>query len=153
MNGIVLLIEDDKQVMEYYVRALEQKDFKVEYFSNPDAIFEFIEKEKPKVAAVILDIMMLPGERYQHKDTDGGLRTGVFLYDDFKRLYPHVPIIVLTNVSNQKVLDEFHTGPLLKVIQKLDFSPFKLAQLVSEMIQAASKDISSGEKVILPNGD
>src|SRR5438309_391746 len=94
----VLLVDDDKLVTMLYLNALKE-DFNVEQFSNPDAAFSFVKKRGSGIAAIILDIMMIPGERYESQDTEQGLKTGVFMYKDFRILYKDKPIIILTNVS------------------------------------------------------
>ncbi len=100
MKPTVLLIDDEMLVAEYYKRALKEQGLEVKRYYGPDTAFEFLEKEKPNIALAVLDIMMLPGRRYEDKDTDEGLTTGVLMYDEFRSLYPDVPVIVLTNASN-----------------------------------------------------
>ena len=138
MNPIVLLIDDDKLVMQFYVRALQMEKFVVRHCLGPDEAFAFIEQERPQLVAAIVDIMMLPQKRYQDVDTDNGLKTGLFVCRDLRAQYPDIPIIVLTNVSNQVTLHNFSEGPLLKVAQKLDLTPFDLARLIHEMRQSAN---------------
>lgn len=149
----VLLIDDDRLPMQYYVRALQQRGFEVKQCYDPDTTLEFIKKKQPKLAAIVLDIMMLPGKEYQDKNTDEGLKTGVFLYDDLRTLCPNVPVVVLTNVSNPETLQHFQEGPGLKVVQKLDYPPFMLAELVSDMVKAVKKYSATGEREVSSNGN
>jgi len=136
MTRTVLLVDDEKQPLKYYVWALEREGFKVMQCYDPDTAFDFVDKQTPDIVAVILDIMMLPGERYRDKDTQEGLTTGTFLYDDLRSRYPDVPVIVITNVSNRETLQYFKGDPKLQVVQKLDVPPFELAQLVSRMVES-----------------
>lgn len=139
----ILLVDDEKLPMAYYVKALVNKGFEVKQFLSPDSAFEFINKVKPKIDAIIIDIMIFPGEKYKDVDTQEGLITGTFLYKDLERIYPNVPVIVLTNVTNEETLDKLNENELLKVVQKLDYPPFAFADLVNEMINkvpASTKD-------------
>jgi len=133
-KGTVLLIDDNILPMRYYIWALEEKGFEVIQLYGTDATFKFLEEKKPNPVAIILDIMMLPGKKYQDKDTNGGLKTGLLLYEDLRKLYPSIPIIVLTNVSDPKILNTFSEVPRLRLVQKLDYPPFELTELVIEMI-------------------
>ena len=144
MNPIILLIDDDKLVMQFYVRALELDKFTVRHCLGPDEAFAFIEKEKPQLVAAVVDIMMLPQKRYCDADTDNGLKTGLFVYQDLRAEYPDTPIIILTNVSNQVTLDNFEEGPLLKVVQKLELPPFGLARLIHQMQETTCNLPSQG---------
>jgi CheY-like chemotaxis protein len=135
VKPLVLVIDDNQLPTVYYVRDLEQQGFEVKHFFEPDTALAFAKKERAGIVAVLLDIMMPPGKKYQQQDTNEGLRTGVLLYPDLRRLLPDVPVIVLTNVTDEQTLGQFREGPLLKVAQKLDYPPFELAQLVSEVVQ------------------
>jgi CheY-like chemotaxis protein len=132
-EGTVLIVDEDKTPMQYYVDAFEMEGFSVERCFSPDTAEKFLQKEPADLAAIILDIMMPPGERYKHKDTKDGLITGFFLYQDFKKKYPNVPIVILTNVANPETLKLFTENLLLKVAAKLDYPPFDLVDLVNEM--------------------
>ena len=137
-KGTVLLVDDDNEAMKFYEKALIAEGFQIERFFGPDEAFAYIEQEAPDFIAIILDIMMLPGRKYGDEDTDEGLRTGYFMYVDLCaiRKYSNAPIIVLTNNSNQETLSLFPETSLLRVVQKLDYPPFELVELVNSMIQA-----------------
>lgn len=129
----VLIIDDEKLVMELYVRALEQKGFKVKQCYSPDEAFKFLSKTEP--AIVIVDLMMLPGKKYKNQDTNDGLSTGFLLIHDIIELIPQLPIIVLTNVSNRETLSSLPKKTNLKlVVQKLDCPPFDLAEIVEQVL-------------------
>ena len=132
----ILLVDNDKLVMPYYIRALEGKGFQVKQVYNPDDAHDFMRRQKrAEISASILNIMMRPGEVYKDKDTNEGLRTGVFLYRDFRKKNPDLPIVILTNVTNRGTLTLFREEPKLKVLQKREYPPYRLAELVEEMIE------------------
>jgi CheY-like chemotaxis protein len=139
VNPIVLLIDDNYVPVIHYVRHFQQVGFEIKHFFDPDTALEWAKKERKHIAAILLDIMMPPGEKYQDEDTNEGLKTGVLLYQDLRRLCPRVPVIVLTNVEDQETLRLFDEGPLLKVVQKLDYPPVELAALVRERLQDATR--------------
>ena len=137
MKDTILLIDDEKLVMNYYVNTLEAAGFEVKRYYDTDTTFEFIEKEKPVLAAIIIDIMMVPGKKFQNVDTQDGLKTGVHIYNNIRSDYADIPIIILTNVTNKDTLLCFKEGPLTKVVHKIDYPPSEFTQLLREMINNA----------------
>jgi len=135
MGKLILLIDDDKLPMLYYVKALEEMDFKVKQCYDPDSAIEFAKSHGSNIAAILLDVMMPPGKAYRNVNTNEGLRTGVFLFDDLRKHCPRVPVVVLTNVRNPETLSSFKEGALLKIAQKTDWPPFELTELVQEMLK------------------
>lgn len=134
MPNTILLVDDDKFLMSYYVRRLELMQMEVCQKLNPDQALDWIEHEHPTLAAIILDIMMPYGERYDEQQTLQGLRTGVVLYRDIRRYYPTTPVVALTNVINSEVLDELENDPRVTVLQKLDYTPNELGEVIQQLI-------------------
>lgn len=153
MKPTILIVDDDNLVVKFYTRALEEEGFKVRQTYDPDETLKLIEKEKPDLSAIILDIMMPPGETYSDEDTQEGLRTGTFLYNDLKAYYPNVPVVVLTNVTDQETIRQFPNEPRLRIANKLDYTPFELAELTTKMIEAASPKATLSKKEDSSNED
>lgn len=139
MQNTVLLIDDDRFLMSYYVRRLEELQLEVRHVFDPDEALALIEHERPALAAIILDIMMPSGTRYDARQTLQGLRTGTVLYRDIRRFYPTTPVLALTNVVNGEVLEDLECDPLVTVVQKLDYTPNELGELVESLIAEAQK--------------
>ncbi len=134
MKKLVLLIDDDKLPMQYYVKALRQEGFKVEHCLEPDSALDFARKKGQQIDAIVLDIMLSPGKAYKDKKTVEGLKTGIFLSDNLQQLCPGKPVVVLTNVKNEETLNHFEESPQVKVIQKLDCPPFKFVEMLNDII-------------------
>jgi len=132
----ILMIDDDKLPMQYYIRRLEKSNFEVKHFVKPDDAFEYLDNEQPHTDGVILDIMLPPGEKYKDEQTNQGLRTGVFVLRDLRehKDYSSIPVVVLTNVRNPKTLAEFPESELLRIAFKPDYPPKKLVHLLEEML-------------------
>lgn len=132
----MLLVDDDGIPMKFYVYALEKNCFEVKHCLGPDSALSFAKEKSWQIKIVVLDIMLPPGETY--KDEHGvndGLRTGVYLLKDIRKYCPNVPVIILTNVRNPHTLAEFEQGDLLKIAFKIDCTPFKLVDLIKELIK------------------
>ncbi len=103
--SLVLLIDDEINPMQYYVRALKMEGFDVVQLTTADEALEYItnsRNRKPDI--IVLDIMLPPGKYENNPDSDQGLRTGILLYPDLKELCVNIPFIVLTNVTNPETL-------------------------------------------------
>ena len=135
----ILLIDDEKLPMNYYIRAFKLRNFDVKQFYDPDSAMEYIQQKKPQIKAIILDIMMLPGKKYTNEDTDNGLRTGVLLYKDLRTYYPDTPLIFLTNVSRPYIPAlPNETISTFDIVQKIDYPPFELVARIEKMIAATA---------------
>jgi len=143
-KGTVLMIDDDEWPTKFYETALLRRDFKVERCTDPDTAYEFAKENKGNLRAIVLDVMMPPGERYKNRDTDDGLKTGILLYQDLRGIIkPNLPIVVLTNVWNRETLKTLPEGEGLRIAEKLDVPPLELAMLVEEMIDTAAANASA----------
>ena len=49
MRKLVLLVDDDKLPMQFYVEALRMKGFSVKQCYNPDSAIHFIKKMHPQI--------------------------------------------------------------------------------------------------------
>jgi DNA-binding response OmpR family regulator len=141
-----LLVDDDRLPMQFYVKALKQKGFRVEHYLEPDSALSFVEEKSSEISAIILDIMMPPGKAYKNEDTNEGLRTGLYLFSDIRKHCPHVPVIILTNVKNPITLAEFTGQPLVKVVQKMECPPFELTELVGETLGICKSEMDSDKR-------
>ena len=146
MEKLILLIDDDRLPMQFYVKALQLKSFKVKQCFEPDSTLDFVGKKASQINAIILDIMLPPGKTYEHEDTNEGLRTGVFLLKDIRKYCPNTPVVVLTNVKNPETLSEFREKSLVEVVQKKDCPPFELAKIVDEMLGKGRQKLDSRER-------
>jgi CheY-like chemotaxis protein len=134
--GRVLLIDDDEAPMKSYIGALERCGLTVHQVRTPDGAIDFMNRDTGDVRLILLDIMMPPGAAYELDDTNDGTITGLLLHDRIRKRYPDVPILVLTNVTAQKLLDRLQQGPKLQVAQKASFRPSELARRVQSMVQS-----------------
>lgn len=152
---VVLLVDDETLPPELYVRALQRVGFHVKREFDPDNALAFAKGSGYRITAIILDMMMPPGS-YGNPRTEEGLTTGVLLYADLRQLCPDIPIIVTTNTANQETLQQFSPMPMLRVVQKIDYTPRDMADLLLEMIEektSLSAAISSPTIPASPTSD
>ncbi len=130
----ILFIDDETSAMKYHRLALKKSNFEVIQCVSPEAGLDYARQHGAELVAIILDIMMPPSERYKDKDTKEGLTTGTYLFDDLRIVCPDAPIIVLTNSQDEDTLNCFPLTPNVAVVQKVEYPPFDLVNLVQTMI-------------------
>ncbi len=132
---LVMLIDDDKEAMMYYIMALKQEGFDVEQVPGPDEAMEYIcNQSNCRPDIIILDIMLPPGKRYAGNPAcDNGLRTGILLYPELKEHCNNVPFLVLTNL--RKAPKDFkEVAPDVPVLQKINTPPFDLVNRIKKIL-------------------
>ncbi len=139
MGKLVLLVDDDKLLMQLYVGALERKGYKVKHCFEPDSALAFVKENGRQIDAIILDVMMPPRKPYENEDTNGGLKTGIFLLRDLRKYCPNVPVVVLTNIRDPETLDELGKDPEVEVVRKFNCPPFELVDLITQKILNAKR--------------
>lgn len=136
MSSEILLIDDDKVPMKYYLMALKKAGFSVKQCRETDEALNYATMRKKNISLIILDIIMSPGEKYNNCDTKDGTLTGIFLMDDLENIPLRVPYIILTNNPNPFITQYINSkkGHEIKYFQKKDLPPFELVEIVKTMI-------------------
>ncbi len=142
-NPLVLLVDDELLPMQYYVRSLTRVGCRVEHIVKSDEALAYARAHANEIDLIVLDLMMPPGNAYANVDTDQGLKTGLFLLRDLRQIFPSLPVIILTNVSNSETLSELPHD--VKVCQKLDTPPSKLLGEVQDALPAFTLDFPAEE--------
>lgn len=131
---MILFIDDEFRQMESYIEELKLSGYEVEYINNVDDALVFLEKYIAKLQLVILDIMMPPGRLFKNGDIEHGLRTGVKFYYKIRNLSNEIKVIVLTNVSDEKVAEQFQNEKNCWFFPKEGILPYQLAHEVEMII-------------------
>ena len=80
MTKTILFVEEEKMPMLFYIKSLERKGYKVIQCLDTDSCMKFITKGIPDLVAIIIDIMMPPGNVFSMEESEDGLITGILLY-------------------------------------------------------------------------
>jgi DNA-binding response OmpR family regulator len=131
---MILFLDDERRIMDSYVRELEFSGYQVAFQSDVDTALKFFEENLPQIDLIILDIMMPAGSTFKDVDTRQGLRTGLYMYEKIRQKASNVPVIILTNVSDEKVAERFRSENKCWFFRKEDYLPFELAQQIDEMV-------------------
>jgi CheY-like chemotaxis protein len=130
------LIDDEKREMDSYVMELELSEYQYEvsFQKEVDAALEFVQENLKRIDLLILDIMMPPGSAFKDVDTKMGLRTGIHFYETIRETAPDLPVMILTNVSDERVADRFRRENKCWFLRKEDYLPFELAEEVKHVL-------------------
>lgn len=69
-------VDDDGELLEHQIPALERAGFSVDVVSDVDAAYRYLRDKSGRYDGVILDIMMGTGDLLLGEDTNGGMTTG-----------------------------------------------------------------------------
>lgn len=121
---MIIILDDQPYFIEAYTDAMELEGFKVLLTQRVDDFFSAIETTPPE--AVIIDIMLPSSE------VDAGYNAGVEVYLRFRRSFPDVPAILLTNrddLNADTVIDKRSC-----ILCKRDITPVALIKIINSMI-------------------
>ena len=76
---------------------------------------------------------MVGGSLYSEELTEDGLLTGRLLFQDVRKKWPKLPVVILTNNVDPRALDDSDPSQLLCTRQKLGFPPFELVALIDKL--------------------
>ena len=131
---MILFVDDERRHTSDFVRELEESGYQISFQSNVDLALQFLEESENDIELMILDIMMPPGKRFRDVDTDEGLRTGVYLYERAREIRPELPVIILTNVSDEELEVQFRREANCWYFQKKHYLPYEVAHEVNRIL-------------------
>lgn len=132
----VLLVDDDKMVMESYIDMLREAGHAVVFCDRLDeAVAAF---ERAPFDVLVLDLMLPPGARFENRWRETGAPPGALFRDFIRQQNDSILIIFLTNFSNRlrdsRCLDDPHEVGFAK----RDYSPVMFSQEVGRMLAVAN---------------
>ena len=140
---MILFVDDEKREMESSALELTLSGYEVSYYRSVDKALKFFDQNVRRIDLIILDVMMPPGSSFKDVDTMSGLRTGVHFYERIRKNAKDIPVIILTNVSDEHVKERFRSEKNCWFLQKEDHLPFQLAEEVANVLSLVK---SKGEK-------
>lgn len=132
---MILFVDDEKNVLDSYLRELELSNVEVLYVSSVDEGLKILKEGSADVELIILDVMMPWGESFDEEETEQGLRTGFRFYERVRTINKQLPIMIYTNAIEDDLRIKFEQDPNCRFYQKEDLLPFELAETVKEILQ------------------
>ena len=121
----IIVIEDEPMILKAYCEILELAGFNVLDAMDGDLGLKKVEENKGKIDLMILDLMM-PG-------VDGLMVLEAIKKDKDK--YGEVPVVVLTNLSSDRVIKEAFARGAIGYIMKTELLPEKLVDEIKKFLK------------------
>ncbi|MDK1025049.1 MAG: response regulator [Gammaproteobacteria bacterium] len=122
----VLLIEDDRFLIEDLKTFIEFEGHTCHTFFGPDEVIENLE-HLSKYDVIVLDIMMARGKYLQ--DEESNLETGELLYQRIRAKYPDMRVLIIS----AKNFDEMH----------IDFTKEKNVATIAKPFSSTASELIS----------
>lgn len=129
----IFVYDDESFAMAAYFRALEKAGHTLTRFVDVDEARKQLAESAPDL--VILDVMMPPGS-YGAEATGNGFRTGLVFLEDLRKVQPHVPVLILTNVDRTKIHGAVTEGPTVRILEKLEVLPADLPLIAAQFVRS-----------------
>ncbi len=132
---VLLLVEDDEFLREIMARRLSMEElFEVIQARNGKQGIE--ELHKNKIDLVLLDLMM--------PEVDGVSFLQQMRQNDF---YQDIPVIVLSNLSDQEKIDQCAALGITDYLIKANFTPNELFSKVKEILEDYEKKMLNKDDI------
>ena len=96
---VVILVEDEKLMRTIFADGLKNFGYRVESFDNPtDALDRIKTLEPTRVSPILIMDLVMPGIS-SPTEIYGGLE----LLSEINQSYPHIPVIVITSISDYEI--------------------------------------------------
>ncbi|MBI2462798.1 MAG: response regulator [Candidatus Spechtbacteria bacterium] len=117
----IVIIDDNKNFLEMYKMQGEHDGFAVFESDEGDKGIELIKAKQPDI--ILLDLVMAPKDGYE-----------VLKEIKTNELTAHIPVIVVTNIDNEKDKQAAHTLGAVAYCLKSDYTPKTLFEKVDEVL-------------------
>ena len=84
----IVIVDDEKDILDLLKINIERKNYRAHCFQDGESAISYILKNKPDL--IILDVWL-----------DGSKNDGLELLRIFKKLNPHIPIIMISHIHNR----------------------------------------------------
>ncbi len=130
----IVFIDDEHGPIDYYVQALSESGHQVERFDTVEKTFAHLDTRRTADIYVV-DIMMPTHGHLRLKDSADGLASGVVIHREIRRVFPKVPIIMLTSISNPEILGGLPLEENTRIESKIDTLPYELVEIVANTLK------------------
>jgi len=129
----ILIVDDDRFALRPYLVALLDAGYDPTTVNGPDEAMEMARSEH--FDAVILDIMMEPGEAFNSFETAGGMKTGLALARELQAIQPEAKMIALTLSTDPEVQTWFTRDDSVAFAWKGSVAPPALPRMLRKLLR------------------
>lgn len=133
---MIIMIDDEKYRMVHVYDMLEMSGYSVKLVDNVDDALDVIKKDKNKIKAIILDIMMPWGNVFKAEDTKYGTQTGYKFFFMIREIIGEkIPIIIYTAYKGGDILNDLKQEKNSVVRSKADTSAKDILKLLKDYMR------------------
>ena len=142
----ILFVDDEPRWVDPYMRELSEAGFDVHHESTVMAALHYLSSHEDQLSLLILDIMMPHGPVFTAEETRDGRRTGIALYKRVRKTARALPVILLTNVSDEVVKEYAQQEEHCLLVRKTESFPHELVDTINTFLtrENAQKGKSNG---------
>lgn len=143
--GLIVFIDDDGGVMEFYEEALREAGYEIERIHKLPKALQYIQSTTDEPILWLVDVMMpviddtfrVDGELLSSASSRG-LASGRLLYRQIRKRFSETPVILLTSVPSSQILNDLEAEMDGNAIceSKLRVEPDDLVALVARFGQS-----------------
>lgn len=130
----LLLVYDDLGAMRYVVMALQKAGYDVTLMWSVAEAIAFLKAYSQTVDGVILDVILRIGEVSPEDNDAEQLCGGNAVCGYLQTTHPGIPILVLSNVSSGRLLEQFAASDHVRVARRVDHTPSEIAAIVTSLV-------------------
>ena len=131
---MILFVDDEPRGAKHYTVEFDEAHLDYVHKTNVDEAWEFFQEKGDQTKLLILDIMMPSGKLLENEDTDSGFSTGILFYEMIRKSKPDLPVIILTNVNEDDVIERFKDAANCSLYQKIDMPPHELVEEIKSIL-------------------
>ncbi len=136
---LALVVNNDRFNSSQRIEELERVGFEVRFCGNTSSVYDFLRNSAQRPDIVITGIQLPHGEEFTVNETEGGMKTGIALYNSLRsNLLMKFPIVVIS--SSVKYFDKL--GRLgdkkLVILNSLNTSAKDLARIAIGLVSDKS---------------
>jgi CheY-like chemotaxis protein len=141
---MILFVDDDHRRIEHFVRELANRGFQTQVISTVDEAMAFLKSPPASLEALVCDIMM-PYGSLDPDATRDGFRSGLILLDTALKAKADLPIVLLTNVTEEKLALPEDLGKYCLYVYKWD-GPRQFADRVQSFLGRKERKSDLGDE-------
>lgn len=132
---MILCLDDENRIGYNYFEELRLSGHEISFHMDVDSAFNFFNKNYSKIELIILDIMMPSGHIFRNEETEFGLRTGILFYEKVRQKTEDLPVIFLTNVKDEQIVESFINQQNCFYFIKENYLPSELVDEVNIILK------------------
>jgi CheY-like chemotaxis protein len=133
------MIDDQFQWYSNYSDQLKSEGFQVSHAEDATTALVHFREHYASIDVVTLDLMLPWGESH---DPEQPL-AGISVFHQLREISPNIPVLVLSNLRREEILDQFVDADCVRVANKREVNPIVMGKILIDLIESSSEPSST----------